>query len=301
MPEITAKGREVVVRGPTRSAVGQALETRCTSMLSGWRLHRSSWPLLSHNRPYIIQTRIDKDNEGSVVILGGENKQGIPLQWGPSEEGGLRLPVLGGFASELSGAVFDVTDRLRLTERPRILYLGTYQDGAGLTTFLKAVRSLVSSQGEVIFLDGSAYRAQLAPVVGHMGLAQRAIFAPTLTPAEREALYQSADLIVYADQKPGQLFGLLDAYAAGLPAMVADTPVSRQMVGYPALLTDPAKPEIWAEGIQELLENHRLREQLVARAWEFVMPHRLPQVFEGWRQAIEEFSGGTLQSEKGAL
>jgi glycosyltransferase involved in cell wall biosynthesis len=191
--------------------------------------------------------------------------------------------------------VFGLNQKLRLTERPRILYLGGYTDGSGVSTFLNAMRSVLGGAGEAVLINGAEHRHQLAPVVAHLRLSGQVVFAPPLGANELSALYQSADLLVYSERHAQWLFGLLDVYANGLPVILADTPLSRNFVGYPTLLVDPEQPDIWPEAVREGLENGRLREKLIGRGLDFTALHIMPEVFEPWRRAIELLSGGTMR------
>lgn len=307
LPQGTPGGRPVVLRSADRAPCSQALTTRCAAMLSGWILQGAPGPLLARSRPYTLHIRPDEQLDGSLVVApGGRSGDGQPLIWGLPAAGELsgqelRMPVLHQMSDALSSGVFDVVLRLRLTERPRILYMGSYQDAAGLTTFFSAVRPVISRQGEAVLLGGAAERTRLAPVAAHLGLAEHVVFAPVLAPHELAALYQSADLLIYPGQDAQNLYGLLDVYANGLPSLVADTLPARMIAGYPALLADPHQPGIWADAVQELLGNARLREQMIARGLEVSAPHLLPHVFRNWRTMIELRSGGVLARYLGGI
>ena len=62
-------------------------------------------------------------------------------------------------------------------------------------------------------------------------------------------------------------FGLppVEAMAAGVPALVSDIPVMREIVGDAALRLPPHDPAAWAQGIERVASDPSLRADLVER------------------------------------
>ncbi len=288
----------VVRSGRSSSAFGNELLRRCVQMLARYRVdgvpRRGVIGL--RRAPALSLSESDQAAQGVILKFPGRAELSLPLLWGIGDNpaGGLRMPIFYSVAGQLQPDIFGLNQKLRLTERPRVLYLGTYRDGAGLSMFLDAIRKVLGGQGEAVLIDGAAHREQLAPVVAHLHLGGQIVFAPPLSQEELAGLYQSADLLVYSEQQSERLYGLLDVFANGLPVILADTLKARPMVGYPTLLVDPDQPEIWADALREGLENGRLREKLIGRGLDYTAPHLMPDVVNAWREAIERLSGAEL-------
>ncbi len=79
------------------------------------------------------------------------------------------------------------------------------------------------------------------------------------------ALYQGAALFVYPSLYEG--FGIppLEAMALGCPVILSDIPVFREVFGDAAYYVDPLNSDSIAEGIQKVLSNDNLRNELIAR------------------------------------
>jgi glycosyltransferase involved in cell wall biosynthesis len=78
----------------------------------------------------------------------------------------------------------------------------------------------------------------------------------------RNALVARATALCYPSRFEG--FGLppLEAMAAGVPVLAADTPAVAEVSGGAALLADPDDPEAWAQALRRLLAEPGLAEQL---------------------------------------
>ena len=61
-------------------------------------------------------------------------------------------------------------------------------------------------------------------------------------------------------------FGIpnLEAMACGVPLITSDIPVHREVAGDAAVFVKPGEPEAWAKAMRRVVEEHGLREQLVA-------------------------------------
>lgn len=77
-----------------------------------------------------------------------------------------------------------------------------------------------------------------------------------LLPRERlPALYQAAGLFVFPSYLESFGHPLVEAMAAGLPILAADTQVNREVCGPAAVYAPPFDPEGWAAQIRRLLED----------------------------------------------
>lgn len=287
--------------------IDRAVASRLTHMMHGWLLstEKRSW---FSQRPFTIGIGSDVRHSDLIIHAMGDPEaqwpQPVGLAWGISESPGsasfLRMPAYAPESFGLDANVFTVTRDLRLSERPRILYLGSYGDGAGLSIFFAAMKSVLAYQGEAVLLGGLDYRDRLAPVVAKLNLASKIIFAPSLTARQLSGLYRSADILVCPDRDTRAMYRLIDVYAHGLPVILRDMETVRQTWGYPALLVEDNDTGSWVQAIQEAIQNSRLREELIRRAVEFAEPHRESSVASPWLHTIEDVSGqDVISSLKG--
>ncbi len=112
-----------------------------------------------------------------------------------------------------------------------------------------------------------------------------------LGPVQRErlpALYQAAGLFVFPSYAESFGHPLVEAMAAGLPILAADTPVNREVCGEAAVYAPAFDPREWAAQIARLTdrpeERRRLGEAALSRAARFTWEGHVAAV----AQAIEE-------------
>jgi glycosyltransferase involved in cell wall biosynthesis len=124
--------------------------------------------------------------------------------------------------------------------------------------------------------------------VRELGLAP---FITVLQPADRQlqALYMSADVVVYPSLYEG--FGIppLEALACGAPVACSEASSLPEVVGEAAVLFDPHEPEEIAGAIRSILESVDLQERLRAagpeRASQFSWEHAAAATMRVYREA----------------
>lgn len=107
-----------------------------------------------------------------------------------------------------------------------------------------------------------------------------------------DALYARASVFAFLSEYEG--FGLtpLEALAAGVPAVVLDTPVAREVYGSAARFVPTlASPEPLASTLVELLTNPGARVAVLARAEEVLARYDWRRTAESTLRAIEEAAG----------
>ena len=83
--------------------------------------------------------------------------------------------------------------------------------------------------------------------------------------AELLWLYRNATLLVFPSLYEGFGFPLVEAFAHGLPAVVSDIPVMRELDNGAARLVPPLDPVAWARAVTELAADAETRHTMRAR------------------------------------
>jgi glycosyltransferase involved in cell wall biosynthesis len=115
------------------------------------------------------------------------------------------------------------------------------------------------------------YRRQMEAARAATGaLADRIHFMGAVPYADVAAWYAGAELFVFPSYL--ETFGhpLLEALAAGVPLVAADTPVAREIAGDAALFADPQRSDALADAMRVGLWDPAVRADLVARGEERV-------------------------------
>ncbi|MEO5935852.1 MAG: glycosyltransferase family 4 protein [Terriglobales bacterium] len=133
-----------------------------------------------------------------------------------------------------------------------------------IKAFAEAVRH--ESRLRLILLGGGSMETEFKSLIGELGV-EAFVHSPGFVPeTELPALFQAADLYVSAVPSDGSSISLLQAFATGLPAVVADAAGNREWVtkdcGWLAGVKDP---QAFAAAIAELCALPRARVDAMRR------------------------------------
>jgi glycosyltransferase involved in cell wall biosynthesis len=179
---------------------------------------------------------------------------------------GAPLPV-----RQVPSAEIDAVRRRHALEGPYLLYVGTVDRRKDLATLVRALELLPESLSLALAGTLIAGRTRLPEIVQECGLRQRVRFLGFVPDADLPGLYAGAAAFVYPSHFEG--FGLppLEAMACGAPVLSYNVTSLPEVIGDAGVLLDlPVGPEDLAKAIGRLLDDDRLRAELVARGRERV-------------------------------
>lgn len=148
-------------------------------------------------------------------------------------------------------------------EKIRFLFVGRLESQKGLNYLIEAV-DLLKDDFEVLIVGEGSQRKELEEIVNDLGIGEVVMFLGQKDGAELIDAYLSSDVFVLPSIWEGLPLSLLEAMAAGLPAIVTD------VGGIPylcidnenALLINPKKPDELAEAMERLIDDGELRNRL---------------------------------------
>ncbi len=124
-------------------------------------------------------------------------------------------------------------------------------------------------------------RAPLKDLVTHLGY---------IDPAERQALYAGARLLVQPSFEEGFGLPVLEAMTAGVPVVAADAGALPEVGGDAVLFAQPTDPASFAAAIERLLDDDQLVQACVtrgtARAASFNWAHTAHATLDAYCQAV---------------
>ena len=153
---------------------------------------------------------------------------------------------------------------------PLILYVGALfvrrRLPVLLAAFERVVRDLPGAELAIVGPERSRPREDLRGIAEARGIASRVAFLSYVADTELAALYRRAAVFAWLSEYEG--FGLtpLEALAAGVPVVAADTPVAREIYGRAARHVPGDDPAMVAAALVEVLTQRDVREELLARA-----------------------------------
>ncbi len=151
--------------------------------------------------------------------------------------------------------------------RSALLTVGINKPHKNLETLVKALAKIPREKRPLLVCAGPndrrfpdagalAARHRVAEDVRALGMVAEDRLAP---------LYRSATLFAFPTRHEGFGLPLLEALALGVPAVVSDLPVLREVAGDAALFCPPDDDAAWAAAIERLLGDAAERSALTAR------------------------------------
>jgi glycosyltransferase involved in cell wall biosynthesis len=154
---------------------------------------------------------------------------------------------------------------ITLPEGPNIVIVGTLTEQKNHTTLLRAFRSVnhrIPQSSLVVVGDGPLYE-ELEGLAVELGVRDSVLFTGYLP--RRDDVYSvldECDVGVFPSWYEGFCVAAVEAMAVGLPIVVSDLKVLREVVGEPGVFADPDDPTTFADAICDLLEDSERRSAL---------------------------------------
>ena len=112
------------------------------------------------------------------------------------------------------------------------------------------------------------YERALRRLIDRLNLNGSIEFTGSISGAMRDTYYSTASVYVSASSHEGFCVPLVEAMNAGLPLVVHDSTAVPETVGSAALLLDCSDPLSFAQGIDMVLTNAELRDEMIRRGLE---------------------------------
>ena len=164
-----------------------------------------------------------------------------------------------------------------------------------IAAFVQSVATRVpTSRLEIVGENRTSPRQDLEAAIGNApaALASRVSIRSYVDEATLASLYRRAAVFVFPSEYEG--FGLtpLEALAAGVPIVVLDTPVAREVYGPAARYVSDLSPHgALADAIVELLTNETARSSQLAQAGDVLARYDWRQTAAATLRALEEAAG----------
>lgn len=119
--------------------------------------------------------------------------------------------------------------------------------------------------GLVIAGPPAADEPRLRELISSLGLRERVLRLEHVSDALLSVLYRDAVALCFPSISEGFGLPVLEALAAGLPVVASDIAVLRELAGDAALYPAEAAPRAWAEAVESIVCDERLRSEMVRR------------------------------------
>lgn len=185
-------------------------------------------------------------------------------------------------ASETSGTSMDTRGANRQSSRSgcQVLFVGSIFNRRHVPElvagFALLARSRPEMRLEIVGDNRTTPRLNLDALVRETGMADRIRLRSYVADHDLPQLYADASAFVFLSEYEG--FGLtpLEALAAGVPAVLLDTPVAHEICGDAALYLARPEPDLVAAALHTVLFDARERERVLSAARHIVGRYSWP-------------------------
>lgn len=167
----------------------------------------------------------------------------------------------------------DLKQKYKITH-PYVLYVGTIEPRKNLSRLVNAFAQLKERENlshQLVLAGGKGWENEdIYQMVDKMFHNGEVIFTGYVTNAEKNALYQNAELFVFPSLYEG--FGIppLEAMTFGCPVVSSNAASLPEVVGDAAELVDPMNTESIAKGMWKVLSDNLYRAELVQKGYKQV-------------------------------
>jgi glycosyltransferase involved in cell wall biosynthesis len=153
---------------------------------------------------------------------------------------------------------------------PRVLYVGSIFNRRHVPELIDGFSRVAlrhpALQLDIVGDNRTHPRIDLDQVVAQSRASERIRVRSYVTEAELAALYQSASALVFLSDYEGFGFTPLEALSAGVPVIVLDTPVAREIYGPAAVYVAAPEPALVESALERLLLDAAERTRLLDAA-----------------------------------
>lgn len=146
--------------------------------------------------------------------------------------------------------------RYAVTGQPKktLLYMGSFMEYKNVATLVRAMEQLPDYRLHLLSKITPGRRAALSQL---SSAPDRIVFHNGVSDAEYEQLLSETTALVHLSQSEGYGMPVIEAMALGVPVVVNDIPIFREVAGEPGIFVDGTNPAEIAAAVRSLEEPQR--------------------------------------------
>ncbi len=194
----------------------------------------------------------------------------------------------------------DVTPASGGSRAPVVLFVGSLFNRRKLPEMMAAFARVVGRvpDARLVLVGDNRTAPPQDPVAlaERLGIARAVEWRAYAPDADVDRLYRSARVFLFLSEYEGFAMTPLEALAHGVPSVLLDTPVAREVYGEAARYV-PADPDRIADAVVELLTDAASRERLHAEAARLLQRYTWPSAAAGVLEAIDAAVAGRRRAD----
>jgi glycosyltransferase involved in cell wall biosynthesis len=153
---------------------------------------------------------------------------------------------------------------LSLPEGPILTTVGRLVEQKNHTTLLRAFETILKKHPEttLVIVGDGPLADDLKSVTKDLDIENSVQFLGHVSREDVYSVLERSTIGVFPSWCEGFCVAAVESMAAGLPVVVSDIEVLREVVGNPGIFADPDDPVAFAEAIDDLIQHPKKREKL---------------------------------------
>jgi len=189
-----------------------------------------------------------------------------------------------------------------------VLYVGRLESQKDVATLLRAVPPVVERYPETLFLIGGngSEEEMLRRLCHELRVERNVAFAGFIQPGEVPEYFRACDVFVLPSLWEDRAGVLVEALAAGRPAVATDTQGTAEVIqdGTTGFIVEPRRPDQIAERLVQLLGDEDLAARMGAAGQRFILGHLdeeaiRTRMLEMWHYTAGRRAGGMRSPRRG--
>jgi glycosyltransferase involved in cell wall biosynthesis len=171
-----------------------------------------------------------------------------------------------------------------------LLYIGRVAKEKGLDLLVNAFAKVIAErpQARLLLVGGGPYRRALESLVKRHGLTGKVIFTGVVPHEEIPDYAAAADLFVFTSVTDTQGLVLVEAMAAGVPAVAVKAPGPIDILAGGGGLLVPAEEDAFVKAVLALLDDEVRRKEMGREALSLAKPYAISETTKKMLVVYEE-------------
>jgi len=173
-----------------------------------------------------------------------------------------------------------------------LLHVGTKDRRKNVASVLKVFFEVQKRRKDLILVRVGSERKENFELAERLGLMDKIVFTGFVSLEKFPLYYNAADLLIFPSLYEGFGLPLLEAMSSGCPVIASNSTSLPEVIGEAGILLDPFDFQGMAEKIVELLEDTKLKEELIRKGLDRARSFAWEKVAKETWQVYQEVVGG---------
>jgi len=172
-----------------------------------------------------------------------------------------------------------------------LLFVGMIEPRKNITLIIEALGKISDKKIKLVVVGKKGWMVdELFEMIKLKGIEDRIIFTGFIDDDELEIFYKNAKVFLYPSLYEGFGIPVLEAMSAGCPVITSNISSLPEVAGDAAILINPQKQSELTDSINRLLENSKLRTELITKGFENVKKFSWEKTAEQTLKVFENIS-----------